>query len=255
MKVVLLAGGHGTRLSEETDRIPKPMVQIGGWPILWHIMKIYSHFGLNDFVVCLGYKGYIIKEYFSNYALHASDVTFDLRTGTTEIHRKASEPWRITLVETGPNTQTGGRLKRVRNYVGDETFCFTYGDGVADIDIAAQVAFHRSHGRMATVTAIDPPGRFGALSIEGDRVVAMAEKMDNTNRPINGGFFVLEPGVFDLIDDDDSVWEQAPMIRLASSGDLAAYRHNGFWQPMDTLRDRVFLDELWATNRAPWKVW
>jgi glucose-1-phosphate cytidylyltransferase len=255
MKVVILAGGYGTRLSEETERIPKPMIQIGGQPILWHIMKIYSHFGLNDFIVCLGYRGHIIKEYFSNYFLHGSDVTFDLTSGAVEVHTRRSEPWRVTLVETGEGTQTGGRLKRVMPYLDGESFCFTYGDGVADIDICRELAFHREHGALATVAAIIPPGRFGALSMQGTRVTAMAEKMDSQDTPINGGFFVLEPQVVDLLDGDDTIWEQAPMKTLAAEGQLRAFRHDGFWQPMDTLRDKIHLEELWATGRAPWKVW
>jgi glucose-1-phosphate cytidylyltransferase len=255
VKVVILAGGFGTRLSEETDRIPKPMVQIGGRPILWHIMKIYGHYGLTDFIICLGYRGDVIKEYFHNFAMHTSDLTFDLQSGRVDVHARRTEPWRVTLVETGESTLTGGRLRRIAQYVDHETFCFTYGDGVADIDIRQQIAFHRQHAAAATVTAVIPPGRFGSLTIDGTRVTAMAEKMDAVNTYINGGFFVLQPSVLDLIDGDDSIWEQTPMRTLASTGQMHAFRHDGFWQPMDTLRDKVYLEELWASGRAPWKVW
>lgn len=255
MKVVILAGGFGTRLGEETGRIPKPMVQIGGRPILWHIMKIYSHHGLNDFIICLGYRGEVIKEYFHNFALHGSDVTFDLQTGQMEVRARRTEPWRVTLVETGEATQTGGRLKRIASYVDDGPFCFTYGDGVADIDLCKEIAFHRKHGAAATVTAVVPPGRFGTLSLEGDRITSMAEKMDTVNTTVNGGFFVLQPTVLDFIDGDETIWEQGPMRALASNGQMYAFRHGGFWQPMDTLRDKVYLEDLWASGQAPWKVW
>jgi len=255
LKAVILAGGIGSRLSEETDRIPKPMVEIGGQPILWHIMKIYTQFDITDFVICLGYKGYAVKEYFRNYALHRSDVTIDLRTGIQQVHQSVVEPWRVTLVDTGQNTETGGRLRRVKDLVGTESFCFTYGDGVADIDIQALLRFHRSHGKLATVTTILPPGRFGVLRLDGPQVVGFSEKTDNQERPINGGFFVLEPGVFDYIEGDATAWERAPLERLAAAGQLMAYRHPGFWQAMDTLRDRRQLEELWANDAPPWKMW
>ena len=255
MKVVILAGGFGTRLSEETGRIPKPMVQIGGRPILWHIMKLYGHYGLNDFIICLGYRGEVVKEYFHNFGLHGSDVTFDLRAGQMEVHARRTEPWRVTLVETGEASMTGGRLKRIAPYLDGEPFCFTYGDGVADIDLARLTAFHRGHGAAATVTAIIPPGRFGTLSLDGERVTAMAEKMDAMNTPVNGGFFVLNPSVLDLISGDDTVWEQGPMRTLAATGQMYAFRHEGFWQPMDTLRDKSHLEDLWSSGAAPWKVW
>jgi glucose-1-phosphate cytidylyltransferase len=256
MKVVILAGGLGTRMSEETVVKPKPMVELGERPILWHIMKIYSSFGLTDFVICLGYKGYLIKEYFNNYDLHNCDVTLDFRKQVTTIHRRDTEDWRITLVETGKDTMTGGRLKRVRQYLDDETFCMTYGDGVADVNITELIGFHRAHGRKATVTAIQPPGRFGALRFgTGDHVAGFQEKAAGDGGWINGGFFVLEPGVCDLIEGDDTVWENDPLEALTSNGDLIAYRHSGFWQPMDTIRDKQRLDALWRSNRAPWKTW
>lgn len=256
MKAVLLAGGLGTRLSEETSTRPKPMVEIGGRPILWHIMKLYSHHGINDFVICCGYKGYVIKEYFANYFLHMSDVTFHMRTNSMEVHRKQAEPWEITLVDTGDATMTGGRLKRVRNYVADEPFCFTYGDGVADVNITALVAHHNSHGRLATVTAVQPPGRYGALQFgEESAVSGFQEKPQGDGGWINGGFFVLDPAVIDRIEGDATIWEQEPLKGLASDNQLTAYYHSGFWQPMDTLRDRQHLEELWAQARAPWKVW
>ncbi len=254
MKAVILAGGAGTRLSEETVTRPKPMVEIGTRPILWHIMKIYSHHGVNDFVVCLGYKGYLIKEYFANYALHQSDVTFDIQSGSVEVHQNTAEPWRITLVDTGHDTMTGGRLKRIRRYV-EGTFCMTYGDGVADVDIGASVRFHRGHGKLATVTAVSPPGRFGLLDIEDGKVARMLEKPERTGSWINAGFFVLEPAALDLIDGDSMPWERRPMERLAESGQLMAFPHDGYWQPMDTLRDRQDLERLWNEGRAPWKVW
>ena len=255
MKTVILAGGFGTRLSEETDRIPKPMVQVGGRPLLWHIMKIYSAHGINDFVVCLGYKGYVIKEYFNNYFLHMSDVTLDLKENSMEVHQNQVEPWRITLTDTGPETLTGGRLKRVKDYLQSGTFCFTYGDGVADVDIKRLIAFHRSHGKLATVTAITPPGRFGVLELDGKRVAGFSEKTDTQNSVINGGFFVLEPDVLDYIDGDGTIWEHEPLKRLAEDNQLMAYHHQGFWQAVDTLRDKRLLEEIWAGGQAPWKIW
>lgn len=256
MKAVILAGGLGTRISEETHLKPKPMVEIGGRPILWHILKIFSAHGINEFVICCGYKGYVIKEYFANYFLHMSDVTFHMRTNSMEVHRKKAEPWEITLVDTGEATMTGGRLKRVRNYVADKTFFFTYGDGVADVDITALVDHHISHGRLATVTAVQPPGRYGALQFgEGSAVAGFQEKPQGDGGWINGGFFVLDPAVIDRIEGDATIWEQEPLKGLASDNQLTAYHHSGFWQPMDTLRDRQHLEELWAQARAPWKVW
>lgn len=255
MKLAILAGGLGTRLGEETSVRPKPMVEIGGMPIIWHIMKIYSAHGVNDFVVCLGYKGYLIKEYFANYFLHNADVTIDLTKNHVEVHQQWSEPWRITLVETGPDTQTGGRLKAIRRYLdADEPFCFTYGDGVASVDITALIAFHKSHGRKATVTAVAPPGRFGALEFDGDMVRSFREKPTGDGGLINGGFFVADPSVLDLVEGPGTLWEREPMERLASSGELVAFRHDGFWQPMDTLRDKLHLEELWRQG-APWKNW
>jgi len=255
LKTVILAGGLGTRLSEETVIRPKPMVELGGRPILWHIMKLYSHFGINDFVVCLGYKGYTIKEYFANYFLHNSDVTINLRNNELKVHQNSSEPWSVTLVDTGDLTATGGRLRRVRPYVDDGTFCFTYGDGLADVDIAALIEFHRQQKTQATLTAVQPPGRFGVIDIEEDKIRDFAEKPPGDGSWINGGFFVLEPDVFDLIDGDMTSWERGPMETLARSGQLSAFRHTGFFHPMDTMRDRALLDELWASQRAPWKVW
>jgi len=255
MKVVILAGGMGTRLNEETDRIPKPMVEIGNWPILWHIMKIYGHYGFNDFIICLGYKGYVIKEYFNNYFLHMSDVTLNLQSDTMEVHQKRAEPWRITLIDTGLDTQTGGRLKHIARYLDDGPFCFTYGDGLSDIDIKTLVDFHKTHGKIATVTAIVPPGRFGTLRLDGNKVTNMAEKMDNENTPINGGFFVLDPKALEFISDDRTIWERGPMEALSNNGELMAFHHEGFWQPMDTLRDKILLEELWNSGNAPWKVW
>jgi glucose-1-phosphate cytidylyltransferase len=260
MKTVILAGGLGSRLGEETSVRPKPMVEIGGMPILWHIMKIYAAGGVTDFVVCLGYKGYVIKEYFANYFLHTSDVTVDLARNALEVHHSRSEPWRITLVDTGALTMTGGRLKAVGDYLTPgEPFCFTYGDGVADIDIAAEIAFHRAHGRKATIASVTPPGRFGALEFaegpEGERVTGFREKPAGDGGQINGGFFIADPSVLDLIEGPETVWEQAPLERLAASGELMAYRHTGFWQPMDTLRDRIHLQELWDAGNAPWKCW
>lgn len=255
MKVVILAGGLGTRLAEETGLRPKPMVEIGGKPILWHIMKIYSGHGLNEFVICLGYKGYMIKEYFANYSLHTSDVTFDLAGNSMAVHRKFTEPWRVTLVDTGENTMTGGRLKRVGSHVGDEDFCMTYGDGVGNVDITRLIAFHREQGKLATVTATQAPGRFGALQIEQQGIVAFQEKPRGDNAWINGGFFVMSPRVLDYIDDDQTTWEREPMERLARERQLAAYEHHDFWQPMDTMRDKTQLDALWQSGSAPWKTW
>lgn len=255
MKAIILAGGLGTRISEESHLKPKPMIEIGGKPILWHIMKMYSGHGIDDFVICLGYKGYIIKEYFSNYFLHTSDVTFSMRENSMEIHQKFAEPWRVTLVDTGELTMTGGRLKRVAPYLGNGSFCFTYGDGVADIDISALVAKHREAGRLATVTAIQPPGRYGALHIENQTVHHFQEKPAGDGAWINGGFFVLEPGVLSYLDGDNTVWEQQPLQQLAAEGQLTAYRHSGFWQAMDTLRDKNHLEELWSSGKAPWKIW
>lgn len=256
MKVVILAGGVGARLSEETMVRPKPMVEIGTQPILWHIMKGYSHHGVHDFIICLGYKGYLIKEYFANYRLHRGDVTIDLCNGTEEYHRSEIDPWRVTLVDTGDATMTGGRLKRVRAYLDrDEPFFLTYGDGVADIDFTRQAAFHRAHGRDATITAVRPPGRFGALSLDHDRVTHFLEKPLGDGGFINGGFFVLSPRVIDLIDGDESVWENEPLEQLAAAGQLVAFKHDGFWQCMDTMRDKVLLQGLWEQQGAPWKVW
>jgi len=255
LKTVILAGGLGMRLSEETIIRPKPMVELGGRPILWHIMKLYSHFGINDFVVCLGYKGYTIKEYFANYFLHNSDVTINLRNNELKVHQNSSEPWSVTLVDTGDQTATGGRLRRVREHVGGETFCFTYGDGLADVDITALIDFHRQQKTHATLTAVQPPGRFGVIDIEEDKIRDFTEKPPGDGSWINGGFFVLEPEVFDLIDGDATSWERGPMETLAGSGQLSAFRHTGFFHPMDTMRDRAHLEELWASERAPWKVW
>ena len=256
MKAVILAGGLGTRLSEETSSRPKPMVEIGGKPILWHIMKMYSSHGINDFVICCGYKGYVIKEYFANYFLQMSDVTFNMRDNSMEVHNKRAEPWNVTLVDTGENSMTGGRLLRVAEHVKDEeAFCFTYGDGVGDIDIAETIRFHRSHGKSATLTATYPPGRFGALDIQNKQVMNFKEKPKGDGAMINGGFFVLTPKVLDYLKDDSSVWEQAPLMSLAEDGDLMAYQHEGFWQPMDTLRDKNLLEELWESGKAPWKNW
>ena len=256
MKAVILAGGAGTRLSEETVTKPKPMVEIGGRPILWHIMKIYSSYGINDFIICLGYKGYVIKEYFANYFLHMSDVTFDMTRNKMEVHTNNAEPWKVTLVDTGEATMTGGRLRRVRDYVArDDCFCFTYGDGLGDVDIKATIELHRAQGRLATVTAVQPPGRFGALDHDGHHVTSFLEKPAGDGGWINGGYFVLSPAVIDLIDGDSVTWEREPMERLAREGQMMAYFHRGFWQPMDTLRDKNHLEALWATGKAPWKVW
>jgi glucose-1-phosphate cytidylyltransferase len=254
MKVVILAGGLGTRISEESHLRPKPMIEIGGKPILWHIMKIYSHYGINDFVICLGYKGYVIKEYFANYFLHMSNVTFDMARNHMEVHERYAEPWRVTLIDTGAETLTGGRLKRVRDYVGDDTFCFTYGDGVTNLDVGALLKFHKQHGKLATVTAIQPPGRYGALNLNGSTVSNFQEKPAGDGAWINGGFFVLEPKVFDYIENDRTSWESTPLQRLAHEGELKAYQHTGFWQAMDTLRDKNHLEDMWESNPL-WKVW
>ena len=256
MKAVILAGGLGTRISEESVMRPKPMIEIGGYPILWHIMKTYASHGINEFVICCGYKGYMIKEYFSNYFLHMSDVTFDMQANTMHVHEKRAEPWKVTLVDTGDESMTGGRLGRVAEYVKDEeAFCFTYGDGVSDIDIGASIAFHKQHGKAATLTATYPPGRFGALDIREGKVLNFKEKPKGDGAMINGGFFVLSPKVLGYLGGDDTVWEQAPLQGLAEDGQLMAFEHQGFWQPMDTLRDKHLLEELWATGKAPWKKW
>ena len=256
MKAVILAGGLGTRISEETHLKPKPMIEIGGRPILWHIMKIYSSHGVNDFIICCGYKGYVIKEYFANYFLHMSDVTFDMSSNQMEVHNKKAEPWRVTLVDTGDETLTGGRLKRVANYVrDDEAFCFTYGDGVADVDVSKQIQFHKQHGKLATVTAVQPPGRYGALLREGNSVHGFQEKPPGDGAWINGGFFVLCPKVIDFIDGDQTSWEARPLETIACNGQLESFEHSGFWQPMDTLRDKTHLEELWSAGKAPWKTW
>ncbi len=255
MKAVILAGGLGTRISEESHLKPKPMIEVGGKPIIWHIMKIYAHYGINDFVICLGYKGYVIKEYFANYFLHMSDVTFDMVENSMHIHQRHAEPWRVTLVDTGENTGTGGRLRRVRDYLGDETFCFTYGDGVSNVDIPALIEFHRQHGKLATVTAVQPPGRYGALDVQGQSVIGFQEKPLGDGGWINGGFFVLEPQVLDYISGDATGWEHEPMRGLSRDGQLMSHLHRGFWQPMDTLRDRVLLEERWQSGKAEWQVW
>ena len=256
MKAVILAGGLGTRISEETHLKPKPMIEIGGRPILWHILKLYSAHGVNDFVICCGYRGYVIKEYFANYFLHMSDVTFDMERNRMEVHQRKSEPWRVTLVDTGEETLTGGRLKRVADHVrGEDAFFFTYGDGVCDADLSAELAFHRRHGKLATVLAVRPPGRYGALEMRGSQVRGFAEKPRGDGGLINGGFFVLSPKCIDLIDGDATAWEGAPLTRLAESGQLEAFEHAGFWQAMDTLRDKTQLEELWNSRRAPWKKW
>ncbi|HMQ29540.1 MAG TPA: glucose-1-phosphate cytidylyltransferase [Chloroflexaceae bacterium] len=259
MKAVILAGGYGTRISEESNVRPKPMVEIGGKPILWHIMKIYSAHGIHDFVICCGYKAYMIKEYFANYFLHTADITFDMRYNSMQVHHAVAEPWRVTLVDTGEKTMTGGRIKRVRDYIGNETFCLTYGDGVGDVDITASVEYHREQGTLASLTAVQPPGRFGAFTLgdSSSRINSFQEKPDGDGAGayINGGFFVCEPKVIDYIGDDTTVWEREPLEGLARDGQLSAYRHDGFWQPMDTLRDRNYLEELWQKDKAPWKVW
>ncbi|UCV04597.1 glucose-1-phosphate cytidylyltransferase [Azonexus sp. IMCC34842] len=256
MKAVILAGGLGTRISEESHLKPKPMIEIGGKPIIWHILKIYSAHGINDFIICLGYKGYVVKEYFANYFLHTSDVTFDMVNNRMEVHERHAESWRVTLVDTGEQTMTGGRLRRVRQFIdADEPFCFTYGDGVADIDITRQIEFHRQQGLAATVCAVTPPGRFGALDIADNRVSRFQEKPHGEGGTINGGFFVLQPEVLDLIDNDQQSWEGKPLHELASRGQLGAWKHEGFWQPMDTLRDKMLLEDLWQSGNAPWKIW
>lgn len=255
MKAIILAGGLGTRISEETSVRPKPMIEVGGKPVLWHIMKAYSAHGINDFVVCCGYKGYVIKEYFANYFLHMSDVTFDMRNNKMEVHQQSAEPWRVTLVDTGENTMTGGRIKRVAEHIGDEDFCCTYGDGISDVNITELIKFHKQHGKFATLTATQPPGRFGALALSGNNVLNFQEKPHGDGSWINGGFFVLSPKVLNYIAGDDTIWEREPMEQLAREGQIAAYFHSGFWQPMDTLRDKTYLEELWASGNAPWKTW
>ena len=256
MKAVILAGGLGTRISEETHLKPKPMIEIGGKPILWHIMKLYSYHGINDFIICCGYRGYLIKEYFANYFLHMSDVTFDMSANKMVVHEKKAEPWKVTLVDTGENTLTGGRLKRVAAYLKNEqTFCFTYGDGVADVDIRALLKFHQQHGKMATVTSVQPPGRYGAIETAGEKVTAFVEKPLGDRGAINGGFFVLSPQCLNLIEGDQTSWESQTLHLIAQKGEMMAYEHQGFWQPMDTLRDKNQLEELWASGKAPWKRW
>ena len=255
MKAVILAGGLGTRLSEESHLKPKPMVEIGGKPILWHVMKIYSTHGINDFIICTGFKGYVIKEYFANYFLHMSDVTFDMEKNSMEVHQRNAEPWRVTIVDTGEGTMTGGRLKRVASYIGNKTFCMTYGDGVGDVDISALVASHKKAEKKATVTAVQPPGRFGALQVDGESVTGFIEKPEGDGGWINGGFFVLEPSVLQTIKGDTTTWEQEPLKGLSAKGELHAYKHRGFWHPMDTMRDRQYLEELWAAGKSPWKNW
>ena len=255
MKAVILAGGLGTRISEETSSKPKPLIDIGGMPILWHIMKIYSSYGINDFVICCGYKGYMIKEYFANYSLHMSDVTFDMKNNSMEFHHKSVEPWKVTLVDTGLNTLTGGRLGRVKKYVDNDTFCFTYGDGVADINISDLIKFHKGEKKTATITAVQPPGRFGTLEIENDDVLKFKEKPAGDGNWINGGFFVLEPSVFDYIKGDSTTWEREPLEKLSQQRSLSAYKHKGFWHAVDTLRDKNYLEELWTSGKADWKTW
>ena len=255
MKAVILAGGLGTRLSEETSIKPKPMVEVGGMPILWHIMKSYSYYGINDFIICLGYKGYVIKEFFANYFLHMSDVTFDMETNRMEVHQVAAEPWKVTLVNTGDKTMTGGRLKRVAEYLDEDDFCFTYGDGVSDVDIDSLIEFHKKQGTLASVTSVQPPGRFGSLDIDEEVVTGFVEKPNGDGGMINGGFFVLSPKVIDFIKDDTTTWEEEPLKKLAEIRQLSAFHHGGFWQPMDTLRDKTLLEKLWADGSAPWKVW
>jgi len=255
VKAIILAGGYGTRISEETSQKPKPMIEIGNKPILWHILKIYSNYGINDFIICCGYKGYVIKEYFANYFLHNSDVTFDMSDNSMQIHTKKSEPWKITLVDTGENTMTGGRLKRVQQYIQNQTFCFTYGDGVADINIKELIDFHTKNKRLATLTAVKPPGRFGSIKFERGKVLSFEEKPKGDGNMINGGFFVLEPSVLDLIDGDNCTWEDKPLKFLAENNQLSAFYHNGFWQPMDMLKDKHFLEKLWNSDNPPWKCW
>ena len=255
MKAVILAGGLGTRISEETYLKPKPMVEVGGKPVLWHIMKTYCAHGVTDFIICLGYKGYMIKEYFANYYLHTSDVTFDMRDNSMKVHQNASEPWKVTLVDTGEQTQTGGRLKRIESYLDDEAFCFTYGDGVSDVNVTRLLEFHRAQKTLASVTAVQPAGRFGALDLSGHKITAFEEKPQGDGSWVNGGYFVLSPKVLDYIDGDATTWEKEPLQALAHHGELSAYKHNGFWHPMDTLRDNKHLNELWDSGKAPWKVW
>ncbi|MBX3721900.1 MAG: glucose-1-phosphate cytidylyltransferase [Turneriella sp.] len=255
MKVVILAGGLGTRISEETAVRPKPMIEIGGKPILWHIMKHYSAYGLHDFIICLGYKGYLVKEYFANYFLHMSDVTFDMQKNSMQVHQQNAEPWKVTLVDTGENTMTGGRLKRIGRYLAEEDFCLTYGDGVSNVNIADLIKFHQDHGKQATLTAVKPPGRFGALQLNEHQIISFREKPEGDGSWINGGFFVLSPGVLQHISDDSTIWEKQPLEKLASDKELMAYFHEGFWQPMDTLRDKNLLDELWDSGKPPWKAW
>ena len=255
MKAVILAGGVGSRIAEESQTRPKPMVEIGGRPILWHVLKIYSQHGIRDFIICTGFKGYVIKEYFANYFLHMSDVTFDMEKNSMEVHQRNAEPWRVTIVDTGEGTMTGGRLKRVASYIGNKTFCMTYGDGVGDVDISALVTAHKKAGKKATITAVQPPGRFGALQVEGESVTGFIEKPEGDGGWINGGFFVLEPSVLNLIESDTTIWEQEPLRGLAASGQLHAHQHRGFWQPMDTQKDKAYLEELWIGRKAPWKVW
>jgi glucose-1-phosphate cytidylyltransferase len=255
MKAVILAGGLGTRLSEETTIKPKPMVEIGGKPILWHIMKIYSAYDINDFIVCLGYKGYLIKEYFANYFLHNADVTFDMANNQMQVHHKGADNWRVTLIDTGDQTMTGGRLKRVQSYLGDDDFCFTYGDGVSDVNLHQLLQFHQQQKTLATVTAVQPPGRFGSLDMQDNKITSFKEKPQGDGTWINGGFFILSPKVLEYIDNDETIWERTPLEKLAQEGQLSAFVHRGFWQPMDTLRDKTYLEELWNTGQAPWKVW
>lgn len=256
MKAIILAGGFGTRISEESSTKPKPMINVGGKPIIWHIMKMYSHHGINDFVICCGYKGYMIKEYFANYFLHMSDVTYDVENNSMRVHEKRAEPWKVTLVDTGENTMTGGRLGRIAEYIKDEeSFCMTYGDGVSDVDISSTINFHKQHGKLATITGVMPSGRFGALDIRNQQVVSFTEKPKGDGAVINGGFFVLSPRVLSLIKGDKTIWEQEPLIQLAQEGQLMAFEHKGFWQPMDTQRDHHFLEELWNSGDAPWKKW
>lgn len=255
MKAVILAGGLGTRLSEETHLKPKPMVEIGGYPILWHILKIFGHYGINEFIICCGYKGYMIKEYFVNYFHHTSDLTINLKDNSIEVHKQKSDNWKISLIDTGQNTLTGGRLARVREYLGDETFCFTYGDGLSNVNINELIKFHRKENRLATLTAVQPPGRFGAISFDRGKVLSFEEKPQGDNNWINGGFFVLEPRAIDYINGDDCTWEKEPLKELAKESQLAAYHHQGFWRPMDTLRDKMVLEEMWQKNKAPWRIW
>jgi glucose-1-phosphate cytidylyltransferase len=255
LKAVILAGGLGTRISEETHLKPKPMIEIGGKPILWHIMKSYSAYGINEFIICCGYKGYMVKEYFANYFLHTSDVTFDMQNNKMEVHQKFAEPWKVTLVDTGLETMTGGRLKKVESFVGDETFCFTYGDGISNVNISKLIEFHKNNKTIATVTAVQPPGRFGTLDISGDKITNFKEKPAGDGNWINGGFFVLEPTVFDYLKNDTTIWEREPLERLAKENQLSAFKHDGFWQPLDTLRDKNYLDDLWNSDKAFWKKW